>query len=451
MAPVFSSIVFFVIAIGVLVTVHEFGHFWVARKSGVKVLRFSVGFGKPLFIWKGRNGETEYAIAAIPLGGYVRMLDEREGHVETHELQRAFNRKPVSKRFAIVLAGPLFNFLLAIIAYWSIYMIGIPGIKPLVGQVEEGSLAYQGGFRYGDEITRIDDVDIATWENAYLTLMEKSLDREPVTVTVRDESRQLRQRVLDFRADFNRDNFLEDIGIMRYRPRIPPVIDQVVAGEAAASAGLQPGDLIVSADEQQISDWEEWVEYVRARPRQAILVTVERDGVQRHLTITPGEYQSDGGAIGRIGAAVRIPEQAADRLAVTVRYGPLQGLGAAVEKTWHMSWLTLRMLGSMLFGEVSVSSISGPISIAQYAGSTANAGLVPYLSFLALISISLGVLNLLPIPVLDGGHLFYYVVEIIKGSPLSEEMQQAGQRIGIALLIGLMVLAFYNDIVRFFR
>ncbi|MBI5451541.1 MAG: sigma E protease regulator RseP [Gammaproteobacteria bacterium] len=454
MSTVLLSVLWFIIAIGILVTVHEFGHYWVARRCGVKVLRFSIGFGKPLLSWRRGADQTEYVIAAIPLGGYVRMLDEREGEVAEHELDRAFNRKPVWARFAIVAAGPLSNLLLAILAFWLVFMLGIPGVKPLVGKIDAGSLAAQAGLHDGDMITRVGDEDVLSWRGVYTSLTEQSLALRPVNIGIRERDGRVLDKVLDFSAvgaTLNREDLLNSIGIHPYRPLIPPVLDHVEAGSPAQRAGLRAADRILQADGQGIEDWEHWVSYVRARPGQAIQVTVERSGQIMAMSLTPDTHQVDGQPAGRIGASVRIPERVADNsLQVTERYGPFAALGAALDKTWAMSRLTLRMLFNMLFGDVPASSISGPISIAQYAGSSASAGVVSYCGFLALISISLAILNLLPIPVLDGGHLFFYLIEMVKGSPVSDHAQMLGQRIGIAILVALMGLAFYNDIARFF-
>ena len=453
MSTVLSSVFFFIIAIGLLITVHEFGHFWVARRLGVKVLRFSVGFGKPIWSWRRRGDDTEYVIAALPLGGYVQMLDEREGPVPEEELDRAFNRKPLGHRAAIVAAGPLANFLFAFVAYWLVFMMGIEGMKPVVGEIQPHSLAQQGGFREGDLLLRIDGKRVQTWNSAYLALMEESLDGRRIEVEVRDAEGLRRLRVLDFSrlpADVDRTNLISNLGLQPYSPPIPPVIGSLEPGGVAEQAGLQPGDRILMVDGQAIDEWGQWVERVREHPGETLVVTVQRDGREITLTLKPAVVETQEGPIGRIGAAVAYPEELMAELQTVERYGPLDAAGKAALRTWDMTVLTLRMLWRMVVGDVAVENLGGPIRIAQFAGYSASVGLVSFIAFLALISISLGVLNLLPVPMLDGGHLFFYAIEFVKGSPLSEEMQALGQRLGIVILIAVMVLAFYNDLVQLF-
>lgn len=451
MESVLSSIFFFIIAIGVLITVHEFGHFWVARMAGVKVIRFSIGFGKPLFSWRRPNDETEYVIAALPLGGYVQMLDEREGNVPPEELDRAFNRKSLGARTAIVAAGPIFNFILAILLYWIVFVIGVSGIKPLVGDVNEGSLAADGGFKRGDLITHIDGTETTTWGSAVIDLLDHSLDAAPLEVRVLEDGVSSEVRILDFSTPdlaLERKNLLENIGLTIMRPKIPAVIGGVTPGGAADSAGIVKGDHLLVVDGKQIEDWEGWVNTVRANPEQLLQVELKRNGQVITVDLRPARLETKNGDIGRIGATVEYPKALFEQFNAVERYSFFAAFNAALVKTWDVSLLTLRMLGNMVIGNVSVENLSGPISIAQYAGSSAGIGFVAFASFLAMISISLGVLNLLPIPMLDGGHLFYYLVEWIKGSEVSEEVQALGQRIGIALLAMVMILAFYNDIDR---
>ncbi|NOY62239.1 MAG: sigma E protease regulator RseP [Gammaproteobacteria bacterium] len=450
---VLSSIFYFIVALGILITVHEFGHFWVARKVGVKVLRFSIGFGKPLWKRQGKVDGTEYVVAAIPLGGYVKMLDEREGEVAENELHRAFNRQRLAARVAIVAAGPIFNFLFAIVAYWLIFVIGVTGMKPIVGDVAPGSLAEAGGFQRGDEIVAVAGTETPTWEPVVFALLDRVLDSNKEEIEVRDMDGRSLIRWIDMGAvsidDMNSGNLLSQLGLSPQRPQVPAVIGRLLPAGAAEQAGMAVGDRVIAADGGEIADWEAWVNYVRARPEQTIQITVQRsDGSVEQLAITPAREAVDGEDIGRIGAAVQMPENFLEEVRAEVRYSPLEAVWKAMVKTWDMSLLTLRMIGKMVVGEVSTENLSGPISIAQYAGYSASVGFIPFLTFLALISISLGVLNFLPIPMLDGGHLFYYALEYITGKPLSDEVQMVGQQVGIVLLLGLMVFAFYNDIAR---
>ena len=446
---IISSLFFFLLAIGVLIAIHEYGHFWMARKLGVKVLRYSIGFGKPLWLRRRGPDQTEYVVAALPIGGYVRMLDEREGEVEAHERHRAFNRQTLAKRFAIVSAGPLSNFLLAIIAYWLVFMIGITVIKPIVGEVVPDSAAARSGLMSGDVITSVDGKRTDDWQSVVMTLLDGTLAGSSAHLKVRDADGNEQNRVLNLEAasrDMNQGDFLETVGIHPYRAVLKAVIGEVVPGEPAEQAGLKVGDLIVQCDDKSISGWEDWVEYVRAHADQTIVMVVDRDGKRLTLDVKPRLKKAEDGAHGYVGAGVAVPEKGDMDLLSVLRYSPLVALGKAMTKTWDMSMLTFRMLWGMVSGRVSVSNISGPISIAKYAGYTAHVGAVAFLTFMAIVSLSLGVLNLLPIPVLDGGHLFYYVIEFIKGSPLSDQAQALGQRIGIAVLLIIMAIAFYNDI-----
>ncbi len=448
---VLSSVFFFILAIGVLVSVHEFGHFWVARRLGVKVLRFSIGFGKPLLSWRRKDDPTEYVLAAIPLGGYVQMLDEREGPVESAELEQAFNRKPVLSRCAVVIAGPAFNFLFAILAYWLVFMLGVSGLRPLVGSIDQGSLAAQGGFQIQDKIQAVGDKETPIWSAVLLELLAASLDQERVVVSVVDDNGFERQRTLAFESlaeVVEQDQLMNVIGIRPYRPKLPAVIGQVEPGSAAEQAGLRVGDKIVGWEGQSVSHWEELVNQIRSSPEQTRQIRIERNSMEQVLTLRPQRVTTPTGDIGHIGAGVAVPTGFGADMYTTVSYPVFQALVKGVDRCVEMSVLTLRMLGHMVMGDVSAKNISGPISIAQYAGESAGMGLVAFLGYLAIISISLGVLNLLPIPILDGGHLLYYLVEMVKGSPVSEQTMIMGQRIGIAMLVSVMVLAFYNDLVR---
>lgn len=454
MNGVLVSAVAFLVAIGLLISVHEFGHFWVARRLGVKVLRFSIGFGRPLWSRRAGADATEYVIAAIPLGGYVKMVDEREGEVAAADLPRSFNRQSLGTRTAIVAAGPLFNLAFAVFAYWALFVIGVEGLRPVVGAVSPDSVAAASGLRSGDEIIAVEGRATATWEAASFALMDALVSGDQTGLEVRDGDGRMSQLVLrtsDGHRYLEGGALLDNLGLQPWQPTIPAVIEAVQPGSAAQRAGLQSGDQVVAAAGEPIADWHAWVEFVRARPGVTFEVTVVRDGTRLRLALTPDTVSVEGGGShGRIGAQARVPEDLFAGMRAVHRYGPFEAVGEAARKSWNMATLMLTMLGKMVVGEASLDNISGPISIAEYAGRTASIGLTPFLSFLALISISLGVLNLLPIPLLDGGHLMYYLIELVKGSPVSEAFEAAAQRIGIALLLLLMGLAFYNDLARLF-
>ena len=448
------SILAFIVAIGVLVTVHEFGHFWVARKLGVKVLRFSVGFGKPMWLKKAGADQTEYVIAMIPFGGYVKMLDEREGEVGADELDRAFNRKSLWRRFAIVAAGPAFNFLFAIVAYYLIFLAGVSGVKPVVGEINNPSPAYTAGVQQGDLILSVNGLKTGTWERARFAMLEESVSAEKLVLQVQGQDLQIRDKVIDISElellQEEQIDLMRDLGMSAWRPRVPPIIAEVLPDGAAQQAGLRAEDKILALDNIRIESARQWVDLIRDNAGVEMELRVLRDGREQELRLTPRSRTEAGETYGYIGVRnrIEIPESIRLEMMVTERFGPVEGLTEALDKTWRMTWLTLRVLGKLVTGEASVRNLSGPITIAHYAGLSARIGLEPFLGFLAIISISLGVLNLLPVPMLDGGHLFYYLVEAIKGSPVSEATEIIGQKIGILLLFCLMTIAIYNDLLR---
>ncbi len=447
------TVVAFIVALGVLIVVHEYGHYLVARLCGVKVLRFSVGFGRPLFTWRRGRDQTEWVIAAIPFGGYVKMLDEREAPVAPADLGRAFNRQSVGARLLIVVAGPLFNFLFAIVVYAGLYMHGVPEARPVLAEPPPATLARAAGFRGGDLVRAVDGQEVATWQELRWRVLQGALQRQRLNVEVINERDQISSLVLDlgaFPAAEVESDALERIGLGLFRPKLAPVLGQVVAGSAAERAGLAAGDRVTHAEGRTLATWDDLVQAVRRRPQQPLRLGIERAGVSMQVEVTPDAVSENGVRIGRIGAAPEIPASHAARILVQVRHGPLASLTHAIKKTWDISVFSLKMLGMMLLGEVSWKNLSGPVTIADFAGQSAQLGWIPYLTFLALISISLGVLNLLPIPPLDGGHLMFYLLEAVKGSPASERAMDVGQRVGIALLLTLMAFAFYNDLTRLF-
>jgi regulator of sigma E protease len=476
-----QSLMAFIFALGILITFHEFGHYWVARKCKVKILRFSVGFGKPIWRFDFRapfwhlgfthspwnlanirslfrqrefdKEETEFVLAALPLGGYVKMLDEREAPVAEAERRHAFNTLPVSQRLAIVAAGPFFNFIFAIVAYWLTFMIGVTGLKPVIEEVAPDSIAMQAGFIPGQQILSVDTSTTPTWLSVMDITVARVVDGGEVVFEVRNPDGNEQSIRLDLGKvsidEMASGQLLEQLGLKPRVPEFPATIGEVTANGAAARAGLQQGDTIITADSKPVSGWVDWVEYVRAHAGEPIQITFLRDGQTRDVTITPEAQTLDSGeVVGRIGAAFDNRYQPDASMYTLENYSPIPALLRAVDRTWEMSVMTLQILGKMIVGQASVKNLSGPITIAKYAGDTANLGIVAFLGFLAVVSVSLGVLNLLPVPLLDGGHILYYLIEGVKGSPVSDSIQVIGQQLGLVLLLSLMGLAFYNDILR---
>lgn len=446
------TLIAFIVALSVLIVVHEYGHYWVARRCNVKVLRFSVGFGKPL--WSKTSGPdgTEWVLAAIPLGGYVKMLDEREGEVAAHELDRAFNRKTVWQRFAIVVAGPVANFLAAIVLYWFLFVYGVPGLVPVVAEPPAGSVASSAGFATGDTVLGVGGTAVRTWQDFRWVVLQRALDKHAVSVDVKTEQGVVTSRKLSFEGlspeDLEKD-ILASLGLSRQRLSLPPVFGELTASGAAVRAGLRAGDRVTAVDDKPVENWDALVKRVRDAPGQTLRFRVQRGEIDMPpVAVTPDAIDERGVRFGRIGAAPKMDASAMQAMLTDVSYGPIESLGKAMVKTWETSLFSLRMLGKMVIGEVSLKNLSGPITIADYAGQSAQNGWISYLLFLGVISISLGVLNLLPVPLLDGGHLMYYSVEIITGKPVSEKVMAAGQHIGVTLLFALMAFALYNDINR---
>ena len=454
-----QAILAFLLAIGALITVHEFGHYWVARRCGVRILRFSIGFGRPL--WRRRFGpdDAELVVAMIPLGGYVKMLDGREEGLPPEELPRCFGSKSLAQRSAIVLAGPLFNFLFAIAAYTLLYLVGETGLRPLVDEVAAESPAAQAGFLPGDEITAVNGRKTPTWKAVANVLVVGVVEGESMPVEVRPPGadQSPRELQLDLAAvDIDKlaeQSLLTLLGIEPVRPAAPAVVGEILSAGAAARDGFKEGDRIVAANGEPVEDWPHWVQIVQASPGAALAVEVKREGQTIPLTLTPAAREDESGeTLGYIGAAPDLSEEpTSPRLAVVESYPLHTALAKGVAKTAEMSVLTLSLLAKMVMGDVSTQNLSGPIRIAQYAGETARLGPATFLTFLALISISLGVLNLLPIPMLDGGHLLYFLVEFFKGSPVSDAAQLIGLKVGMALLLCLIGFALYNDVLQLLK
>ena len=447
------TILWFLLALAILVTIHEYGHFYVARRCGVKVIRFSVGFGKPLYTRVDKHG-TEFTLAAIPLGGYVKMLDEREGEVEPSELPHAFTQKNVWQRIAVVIAGPLANFLLAFFLFWFLAMLGRDELVPVVGEVAAESLADRAGVKSGQQIVAIDGVETRTWQEVNQQLISRMGESGVLTLSLKD---QKSQRLSDKQVYLNQwlegddtPDPLASLGLNIYRPLLTDIeIAGITQGSPAETAGLQVADKIIAADRNTMKHWEQWVSYVRDRPEQVITLTIVRNGQTRYVDITPQLVEQDGEQFGRVGVYPVPPEWPPDMIR-HIDHSPLQAFVEGVQKTWNTSVFVLSSVKKIIFGEISTKHLSGVITIAKVAGEQAEAGIIYYTGFLALLSVSLGVFNLLPIPVLDGGHLLFYLIEAIKGSPVPQKLQMVGFQIGFFIVASIMLLALYNDIMREF-
>ena len=443
----------FVVVLGVLIVVHEFGHYLAARYCGVRVLRFSVGFGRTLWQCRfGRDG-TEWAVSIFPLGGYVKMLDEREAEVAPEERHRAFNRQSVGKRSLIVAAGPVANFLLAIVLYWAVFMVGSNELLPILGTPPAASPAASAGIVNGEQVRAVDGQPVATWNDLRWTLLHKAVDQEAATLEVINEQSEVAFRRLALQAAGEQGwegDALERLGIRFFRPKLPPVVGKVLAGSPGEVAGLRSGDEIVAVDGSEVVTWHDFVLKVRDAAERTLRVELLRDGRPVAVDVVPEAISERGRRIGRVGVAVAESPDAVREVRIFVRYGFFAAGGKALAETWDKSIFSLVMLGKMLTGEVSWRNLSGPVTIADYAGQSARLGIDYYLKFMALVSISLGVLNLLPIPVLDGGHLMYHMIEVVRRRPLSERAMEIAQQVGLSILFVLMAFAFFNDMNRLF-
>lgn len=439
----------FILALGILVAIHEYGHFWVARKMGVKVLRFSIGFGKPLLKWHDKYN-TEYVIAAIPLGGYVKMLDERVDDVPANQRHLSFNAKSVQARIAIVAAGPMANFLFAIFALAVMYMVGVQSVKPVVGSITEGSRAEQAGIMPSQHIIKIGDDDIATWQDATFALMS-NLGEESVEVIVRDKNLQPRVKTLNlegWKLDQQDVPPLSSLGIVPFRPQATLTIAAVTKDSAAEHANLQVNDTILAVNGETISNWQQLVNLITQSANKSLQFSVKRQDTIKAITVTPkGRIDNNGIEQGFLGVAP-VVQQWPDGYVETRHYGPLDSIVRGTKETWRLITLSFDMIGNLITGQVSVKNLSGPVGIAVGAGTSVSYGLVVFLSFLALISVNLGVFNLLPLPVLDGGHLMYYIIELFRKKPVSEKTQEFGFKVGALLLIFLTCFALFNDVSR---
>ena len=452
MNEILLSIIAFIISVGLLITFHEFGHFSVARFFDIKVLRFSIGFGRPIYTRHFGRDRTEFTICLLPLGGYVKMLDDREGTVVQQEKAREFNGKPLWQRFLIVLAGPFFNFIFAIIAYSLIYTIGINALKPIIGHVETTSIASSSGFAEGQEILSINGLSTPTWPTVIDSLVNHVVSGDVVDIQVVNNSGEkqvlslnLSSISIDEMAD---GKLLNKLGLNIVKLKLPPIIGEIEKNGPAQASGLLQNDRIIAVNSNLVDSWQEWVEIIQENPNKSLNVELLRDEALINIELRPKNYEINGKNIGRIGARPAVNDDLYSSYFALEQYSLHLAILRAFDKTWEMSVLTLKVLAKMITGDASVKNLSGPISIAKYAGQSASIGATALLTFLAIVSISLGVLNLLPIPLLDGGHLVYYVIEFFTGKPVSDSVQMTGQQIGIVLLFGLMGLALYNDFVR---
>ncbi|MBA5763358.1 sigma E protease regulator RseP [Vibrio sp. 404] len=451
MSGILWNLISFIIALGILVAVHEFGHFWVARRCGVKVERFSIGFGKSIWRKVGKDG-TEYTISVIPLGGYVKMLDGRVDDVPQEMLQHAFDRKPLWQRTSIVAAGPAFNFLFAIFAYWLVFLIGVPAVKPVVGEITPHSIAAQAGLESGMELKAISGVKTADWESVNMRLVshigDESLTMSVVPFDSIGSERQVRLDLTNWQFDPEKQSAMSALGFRPYTPEISLTLQTISQGSAGEAAGLLAGDKLTAINGQPIHKWQQLVELVRSHPNRSLEVEVLRNGAMVTVTLIPQSKElSDGTMIGFAGIAPEVAEWP-ENYRFDLKFGVFESISKAVDKTGQVIELTITMLKKLIVGDVGLNNLSGPITIAKGAGTTADYGLVYFLGFLALISVNLGIINLVPLPMLDGGHLLFFAVEAIIRRPVPEKVQEMGYRFGGAILFALMAVAIFNDFAR---
>jgi regulator of sigma E protease len=444
-----ETVLALLLTLGILVTLHEFGHFWVARRCGVKVLRFSVGFGKPLFSWYDRQG-TEFAVAAIPLGGYVKMLDEREGPVPEELKSQSFNAQPPSRRIAIASAGPIANFIFAIFAYWLLSVVGFTTVAPIVGDVEQGSVAQRVGLQSGMEIHSVDGHQVTSWRDINMRILERTGEFGSIAFGVSGSGNkgQVSGTLDGWGLSDDTPNPLAEFGLTPWRPDVPPVLGEVSADGRAKVAGLAVGDRIESVNGEPVDNWFALVRAIQGSPEETLRLGIVRNDTPMEIAVTPAARETDGGEVtGFIGAGVKEITWPEEFLRET-RYGPFAAVPRAMSETWADTRLTLVAIQKMVTGLLSPTNLSGPITIARIAEASVSSGFEDFIRFLAYLSVSLGVLNLLPVPVLDGGHIVYYTIEAIRRKPLSEQTQAFGLRIGMAMILTLMVFALYNDLMR---
>jgi regulator of sigma E protease len=439
----------FVIALGILVTVHEYGHFWVARKNGVKVERFSVGFGRAIWRKTGKDG-TEYVLAMIPLGGYVKMLDERVDDVQPQDKDKTFNNKTVYQRIAIVAAGPMANFIFALFAFYLMFLIGVPSVKPIIGNIAPSSIAGQARLVEGSEIVSVSGNATRDWQDVNLALIAEIGSEQIEFKTKRNDSQYVTTYVLnttDWQFSPEKTSALTSLGITPFRPQVHNELAAVADESPAAIAGLLVGDKLIAVGDTQTGDWQTFSKEIKLFPAQEVLITINRDGEVLILSVTPKRIEQSGRSIGYIGVAPKA-DAWPESLLIDLSYGPVDAMKESAQRTWNLTTLTFSMIGKLITGDVSVKNLSGPIGIAQGAGSSAGHGFVYFLGFLALISINLGIINLLPLPVLDGGHLLYYLIELLTGKEVPEKVQEAGFKFGALALLMLMAIGLFNDFSR---